>query len=184
MKAYLRSKPTQVPCWRAYKIDRLENKELPIPREDWNRGCDGIDAIFYGSFRKAYLFQFVALLPGAITTVAGMLSRNIIVFYIGLALFALWVISQCIFVPRFLAWLDEELCVTCDEMTASEGNVVNAEFSFGKVKGTCGFDAEYFVKITNSNDDNATMALSVDDTADDLADDLEDTADNLGDDFV
>mmetsp|Transcript_33235 Transcript_33235/g.50128 ORF Transcript_33235/g.50128 Transcript_33235/m.50128 type:complete len:113 (-) Transcript_33235:127-465(-) len=111
---------------------------------------------------------------------AGVLSRNVIVFYIGLALFASWIVSQCILVPRFLAWLDEEIRVTCDEMTASDGNVSNAEFSFGKVKGTCGFDAEYFVKITDSNDDNATMALSVDDTADDL----EDTADNLGDDFV
>eukprot|EP00547_Thalassionema_nitzschioides_P006253 CAMPEP_0194219010 /NCGR_PEP_ID=MMETSP0156-20130528/25019_1 /TAXON_ID=33649 /ORGANISM="Thalassionema nitzschioides, Strain L26-B" /LENGTH=63 /DNA_ID=CAMNT_0038948547 /DNA_START=423 /DNA_END=614 /DNA_ORIENTATION=+ len=49
-------------------------------------------------------------------------------------------------------------------MTVCDGNIGNARFSFGKVRGACGFDSDYFVKISGPDDDNATLALTAEDT--------------------
>eukprot|EP00546_Thalassionema_frauenfeldii_P022202 CAMPEP_0178906102 /NCGR_PEP_ID=MMETSP0786-20121207/6643_1 /TAXON_ID=186022 /ORGANISM="Thalassionema frauenfeldii, Strain CCMP 1798" /LENGTH=69 /DNA_ID=CAMNT_0020577781 /DNA_START=335 /DNA_END=544 /DNA_ORIENTATION=+ len=61
----------------------------------------------------------------------------------------------------------------CDDMERSPTNTENASFVFSRIRGACGCDSEYFVKI-QADDERATVASSSsDDESDDESSDNE-----------
>mmetsp|Transcript_14199 Transcript_14199/g.21662 ORF Transcript_14199/g.21662 Transcript_14199/m.21662 type:complete len:178 (-) Transcript_14199:154-687(-) len=173
MRAHLRYQPTTIPCIQAYKIDRLENRQLPIDRADWDKGCDRIDFIFFQHYRLAVLCQIVTSLPGGLVSVAGVAMQDLIVLSVGIALFFTWVVVQCFAFNRFQAWMEAKMSSICDDMERSPTNTENASFVFSRIRGACGCDSEYFVKI-QADDERATVASSSsDDESDDESSDNE-----------
>mmetsp|Transcript_7279 Transcript_7279/g.10651 ORF Transcript_7279/g.10651 Transcript_7279/m.10651 type:complete len:177 (+) Transcript_7279:112-642(+) len=157
MRAFLRYQPTSIPCIQAYRIDRLEDKRLPIDRADWDKGCDRIDTIFLRYYRLAVALQIVSSFPGVIAAMAGMVTLDLILVFVGIALFLVWAVTQCVAFSRFQRWMDNKVNGICQDMERSSN--ASSSFSYNRIRGTCGCDSEYFVKI-GLDDEQATMASS------------------------